>query len=265
MIFSIFGCNNKVKDPVFEKFKSQIEAHGLSIDSIDEEGLIHITKGELTLKVSLDNARKGYERDKEEIHITELVNSIVSYSAELPGWEEAKSDVYISLFPNDFDFEDFINSKVTEKFSKIYVQYDNEKLTWISKDDIVKWGISETELDKQATQNIQKLLDNSILRIDTIEGRKLGFFETDDESLKCTLIFSPNVKDYVINDFGFPFYAVIPVRDFCIVFSEKDFDFFAERLGQIVVKEYKESGYPITTEILKLSEQGAEAIGNFTH
>jgi len=30
-----------------------------------------------------------------------------------------------------------------------------------------------------------------------------------------------------------------------------------------VVKEYKESGYPITTEILKFTDQGVEAVGKY--
>lgn len=61
------------------------------------------------------------------------------------------------------------------------------------------------------------------------------------------------------DSFGFPFYAVLPVRDFCYIFSQKDFAFFSTRLGSTVVKEYKESGYPITPEILKFSDKGVEA------
>ena len=71
------------------------------------------------------------------------------------------------------------------------------------------------------------------------------------------------MKEKVKKEFGFPFYAVIPVRDFCYIFSENDFDFFSDRISQIVVDEYKKSGYPITTEILKFTDKGVEAVGQY--
>ena len=71
------------------------------------------------------------------------------------------------------------------------------------------------------------------------------------------------MKSKVKVNFGFPFYAVIPVRDFCYIFSEKDFDFFAGIIGKVVVDEYKKSGYPITTEIIKFSDKGVEAVGKY--
>ncbi len=70
-MFGLFGCkDNKKKDFVFDEFKSQIESKGMKIDSVDETGLIYISKGELTLKISLDNVRRNYERDKDENHIS---------------------------------------------------------------------------------------------------------------------------------------------------------------------------------------------------
>ncbi len=71
------------------------------------------------------------------------------------------------------------------------------------------------------------------------------------------------MKEKVKQDFGFPFYAVIPVRDFCYIFSGKDFDFFSGRIGKVVVDEYKQSGYQITTEILKFTDKGVEAVGQY--
>jgi hypothetical protein len=81
--------------------------------------------------------------------------------------------------------------------------------------------------------------------------------------LKSACLFSSKIKDLVKNSIGFPFYAVIPVRDFCYIFGEQDFEYFSERLGSVVVEEYEKSGYPITTEILKFSENGVKAMGKY--
>lgn len=264
-IFGLIGCNaNKNKDFVFEEFKSQIESKGMEIDSIDEEGFIYISKNELSLKISLENVRRNYERDKDESHITDLVHSLVSYSIKLPSkWTEAKEEIYISLFPNDHDFQDFLHVKITNEFSKVYVYSGQNKLTWLSKNDLQKWNITENELDIQANKNADKLLKTAKITFDSIENHKLGLIEVKHTTLKGALLFAPTMREKIKSDIGFPFYAVIPVRDFCYIFSEKDFDFFSTRIGKVVVDEYKKSGYPITTEILKFSNKGVESVGNY--
>ena len=61
IMFGLFGCNdNKKKDFVFDEFKSQILSKGMKIDSVDKTGLIYISHGKLTLKISLDNVRRNY-------------------------------------------------------------------------------------------------------------------------------------------------------------------------------------------------------------
>ncbi|MBS1776220.1 MAG: hypothetical protein JSS64_08055 [Bacteroidetes bacterium] len=264
-MFGLFGCkDNKKKDFVFDEFKSQIESNGMKIDSVDETGLIYISQGELTLKISLDNVRRNYERDKDKTHISDLVQTLLSYSIELPkNWADAKDDIYISLFPNDFDFQDFIHRQITDEFSKVYVHSGQDKFSWITKKKIEQWGVTETDLDNQANNNADKLLKHTTISLDTIENRKLGLIEAEHTTLKGALLFAPTMKEKIKTDFGFPFYAVIPVRDFCYIFSEKDFDFFAERIGKVVVNEYKQSGYPITTEILKFTDNGVQAVGKY--
>lgn len=264
-MFGLFGCkDSKKEDFVFEKFKSKIENEGMKIDSVDETGLIHISKGETKLKISLDNVRKNYERDKDESHISDLVHTLTSYSIALPSsWANARNNIFISLFPNDEEFQDLLHVKITDEFCKVYVYSSKDKLTWITKEDLEKWNITATELDKQANVNADKLLKITPITFDTIENRKLGLIEVEQTSLKGALLFATSMKEKVKANFGFPFYAVIPVRDFCYIFSEKDFDFFAGRIGKVVVDEYKKSGYPITTEILKFSDKGIEAVGKY--
>lgn len=265
MLFGLFGCKgNAEKDFVFEEFETQIQKQGMKIDSVDESGLIYISQDELTLRVSLDNVRRDYERDKDESHISNFVQTLISYHVELPSkWTEAKDDIFISLFPNDFEFNDFIRHKVTDVFSKVYVHSGQDKFSWITTDDLKKWNITETELDRQANINADNLLAKTKIGIDTIENHKLGLIEAEPPTLKGALLFAPAMKEKINEDFGFPFYAVIPVRDFCYIFSEKDFDFFSERIGKVVVDEFTQSGYPITTEILKFTDGGVEAVGQY--
>lgn len=267
IFFGILGCKEAKKekqDFVLSEFKSQVEKEGLKIDSVDATGLIYITKGDLVIKVSLDNVRRNYERDGDTSHISNLVQLLTTNPTEISdNWKEVQDAIYISLFPNDYDFKDFIHTKVTNECSKVYIYSREDKFIWITKDNLKKWGITEKELDIQATTNADKLLKDAKIIFDTIENHKLGRIEVEHETLKAALLFAPTLREKISKDCGFPFYAVIPVRDFCYIFSENDFQFFSEKLGKTVIDEYKKSGYPITTEILKFTEKGVQVVGKY--
>jgi hypothetical protein len=79
---------------------------------------------------------------------------------------------------------------------------------------------------------------------------------------KASTIFSPNFKEFVKDDLGWPVLAVIPCRDFIYVLPEKD-KALLNRMGGVVQNEYRKSGYPITTEVFKISDDGIEAIGKY--
>ena len=266
MMLGLDACNNgEKKDVVFNEFKLQTEKKGIKIDSIDKTGLIHISRDGWKLKVSLDNIRRDFERDSDKRQIANFVQTIFSSTVGFPStWAEVKDSIYISLFPNhDFSFDSVLHNKITDEFSQVYVHCGDGVEQWITSHELAKWNIDESELARQAKINADKLLSQTEISFDTIEDHKLGMIEVERAALKAALLFAPGMKERIKKDFGFPFYAVIPVRDFCYLFSEKDFDFFSGRIGTVVVDEYKKSGHPITTEVLKFSDKGVEAVGKY--
>lgn len=257
-----FKSNSK-EDVVFNKFKTQLESKGLTIDSIDKDGFILVNVEESELKVSLDNVRRNYERDNDESYITDLVNTIVSHSSKKEDWESIKDKIYVQFFPNDFEFENLVHEKVTNEFSKVFMVNTNNNFLFISDDDLIDWNLDLEKLKNQVDLNLGAFLDKVKIEIEDVENHKLGMIDIEEVWLKSACLFSSKIKDLVQNNIGFPFYAVIPVRDFCYIFGEQDFGYFSERLGSVVVDEYEKSGYPITTEILKFSENGVQAMGKY--
>ncbi|MFB3386974.1 hypothetical protein [Flavobacterium sp. LAR06] len=255
--------NNSNDDVVFNKFKMQLESKGLIIDSIDEDGFINVNVEESYLKISLDNVRRNYERDYDDSHITDLINVIVSHSSKKEDWEEIKNKVYIQFFPNDFDFENLIYEKVTNEFSKVFMVSTNNSFSFVSDDDLIDWNLDLDDFKKQVDLNLDIFLDKVQIEVEDIDSHTLGMINIEDVWLKSACLFTLKIKDLVKDNIGFPFYAVIPVRDFCYIFGEQDLEYFSERLGSVVLEEYEKSGYPITTEILRFSENGVESIGKY--
>ena len=259
------GCSShKAKDFVFDEYKKQLEKKALKIDSVDKDGLIYITVNGTRLKVCLDNLRRDFARDNDTAIIAGYVNSLNDTIVDLPSsWYDVKDHIYVSLFPSGFDFTGLVNEQVTKNIHKVYVYTTNTNFIWISDSDLIKWGVSDSEVKLQSAKNGDSLLSKTTIAFDTIENRRLGFFDIEDESLKAVLLFAPSLKERIRKDLGYPFYAVIPVRDFCYLFSEKDYSFFAKKLGPVVLEEYEKSSYQLTTEILKFSDKGVEAIGQY--
>jgi hypothetical protein len=253
-----------INEIVFEIFKEYLERKGLSISAVDPDGLIRIRQGDTDITVSLENVTRNYERDKDETAITELVDTILeTRTKKFSSWEEVKEHVYISLLPLSGLMGDPIYQPVTMVFGKVYVVIGSNKIIFIDYSELERWQISQEQLAEQANKNADLLVEEAAIQIGLVEGRKLGMIEHPFASLKTALLFAPAFRKKAEPEFGFPFYAVMPVRDFCYIFSEEDFEFFTGRIGKVIVEEYKKSGYPLTTEVMKFDEDGVDAVGAY--
>jgi hypothetical protein len=255
-----------MKDKVFERFQDRLGDMGLTIVRTDDDGQIHIEHGDNILKISLDNVRKSYEQEGTFDHLDNLIESIHSYLMEIPipVWDECKHQIYFSLFPSSYDFSDFINESVTDNFNKYYVFHVGQQYTWINRSQLEEWDIDEKTFKDQVNKNMNLLLDNSSIETMLLENSTtLAYFETELVGLKSALLFSTNLKQKIISVIGWPIYCVLPVRDFCYMFSASDKVILISELGKTVIKEYNESGYEITKEIIKISDDGIQAIGKY--
>lgn len=257
-------ADSGINEIVFEIFRANLEKNGLSVSSVDPDGLIRVRHGETILAVSLENVTRNYERDKDETAITDLVQTILNTNTtKLAGWDEVRDHVYVSLLPLKSLIGDPIYQPVTMVFGKVYVLAGNNKLTFIDYSELERWKITQDELAAQADKNADLLVEQASIESGLVEGRKLGMVQHPYASLKTALLFAPSFRKKAEPGFGFPFYAVMPVRDFCYIFSEEDFEFFTSRIGKVIVEEYKKSRYPLTTEVLKFEEDGVDAVGEY--
>lgn len=241
-------------DHVWITFKKMIEAKGFVIDHVDEDELIYLSKGDYEMRVSLDNLRKDYEQTPEDVIIEEFVEAISSTEEEMPDWPAVRPGIYPSLCPSDFEFGEYINYPITEEFNMVIVYDSGNKKVWINENHVEQWEIDNQTLLQTAYRNLDAVLDNAILEVEEVEGKKLGYFSLEDETMKSVLVLSKQLRRKVEPHLGWPVVTVIPVRDFSYLFAETDFDFFAPRLADITMDEYKNSGYPITTELLVVDD-----------
>ena len=235
----------------------------MSVKERKKDGTYVIAVKGRDLTVSVENIRRDYDRDHDAAAISRFVDTIAETGLGLPNWDIAKAGLRLSAEPSDHDFGETVREVVTEKFSKVLVYVDKEekRITWINNSQLKDWAVSKEQAFGAAEQNMASLMEHIEIQIESIEQHQLAMFATDSV-FKASLIFSPNFKDSVKKKIGWPVYVVIPCRDFAYAFSIKDKDLI-NRVGKVVVDEFKNSGYSITTEVLEISDSGIEAIGEF--
>lgn len=262
LLILFYNCtSSKPEDEVLKKVLAQLTKQNIVLDSIDKDSLLCIDLGENTLKISLHNLRIQYAQEKNDSVIINFVNNIARSNDEFPPWEIAKKSIYFSLFDSEFNFEETINNKFSKKLNQLYIYSTENGNSWILNSELKHWGITVDSLDKQALQNSAKLVDEADVVVDTIEGKKIAYFILEDETLKPSLLFAPNIKEKIKKHIGWPVIGIMPARDVCFYFNEKDLDFFAERIGENITKMHKESAYALSTEAFKISDKGISLIG----
>ncbi|MDB5388147.1 MAG: hypothetical protein JWM11_3793 [Planctomycetaceae bacterium] len=254
-------------NPADAIFCEELSKRGISYSLTDEEDLYTILIDDQTLTVSLVNVRRNYERDGNASSIIQLVNQIDSeLFEETPPWDAVRAYVRYSLEPSDYEsgFEDVLFKPISDGLNQVFVYTspDGSQIHWILESMLADWGTTPTQLAEQAEQNMAEIVRQTQFTVDDIKGNKLGMLTTDEVAFKASLILSPAFRDLAEPTHGWPVYVVVPCRDFVYVIRQDNVDFLS-LLGEVVVREYRDSGYPITKEVLEISDSGIVAIGTY--
>lgn len=227
-----------------------------------EEGRYVVILGDLSLDVSLDNVARDFERDADPERIARFVDTIQDMDSPAPAWNTAREQVYWMAESADVELGDTIRVPVSDRVVMVLVleAADRSRITMVTLPMIAKWKVSQDEIMSAATKNQDRLLANTALEIEEADGRRLGMVPVASP-LKASTIFAPRFKEFVA-ELGWPVLVVIPCRDFVYVLAEADKDLLGA-MGGVVQREYRTSGYPLTTEVLRIDDDGIEAIGAF--
>lgn len=235
--------------------------------TVTDDGLYKVQIGDISATVNLENIRRNYERDNDADAITRFTKQLgVDMFDHTPDWDCVKSHVRFSIEPSDYEtgFDDVLHEVVNDELVKVFVftPPDGSRISWINLSMIKDWRIARETVVSQATENMNRLVADTKLKIEEIDGVKLGMLATDETPFKASLILTEGFCKLVSPTLGWPVYVVAPTRDFVYIIPHKNRDFLG-RLGAVVLREYNESGHPVTADVLDVGDDGVNAIGSF--
>lgn len=250
-------------DPVFAIFQRQARQHGFVIDSVLSDGRVSIKHNGVESKISLDNARKSYQTTGDTSKVDELLAALLDYTDTLPAWSEAAATLTPIIVPADMDFGNVVRRQLTDSTYIVVVRNIPGQLVWVQIDHLKAWKQNPKMLFETAYRNLEAIANRSEIKPAILDGHPYGIVLSEKDHLDSSLPLSPNFKQLVKKKFGWPVYVVMPVRDLCFVFSAKELHFFSHRLSSTVAEEFATSPYPVSRELLKVSDKGVKAIGHF--
>lgn len=243
-------------------FENELTKRNVSFTKM-EEGVYEVETSESKITISIHNMRLNYLRDKDSEIINRFVDNILQIIPDLPSWDILKSFIYPSLEPSDYEgLNELVHKKLTDKTVIILTYYnsENNQIRFLDETDLKELSIDVNQVWEQAFLNLDKIMDETKVDFTDIDGQMLGMLEAH-EPYKASLILSTKLKDKVSKQIGWPIYAVSPARDFVYLFSKEGG--LMNKVGNVVVREYQNSGYPISTEVWELSDSKQIAIGAY--
>lgn len=244
-------------------FEQEITRRGLTAE-LKDDGRYEVSLNGGTYVINLENIeRKAGDEAENEAQLRSFLDSALEALAPLPPWEEAKHGIRFCAEPSDYEFGDTLNVQISDSLCRVleWIDRDETRITWLSPSHLAQWQQPLEIVEAVAEQNMKELLREGQLHVEHIEPHKLGMFKTDSV-FKASLIFAPNLKEEVGDKLGWPLLAVVPCRDFIYLLSRDDAALLGS-IGPIVVREFSEQGYPVSTEVFQIDDSGISAIGNF--
>lgn len=250
----------------------KFDANGLFEQELARRGLAYVREDESAYRIQLDggevvanltNIIRNAERDDDVGVIARYLDQVIgAIRATIPEWREASHLLFFSAEPADQDFGEAVTRTVTEEVARVLTLTDAQqsRLTWVTPQMCSTWGVTPAEASAMALTNQDTLLDGLELQFDEVDGHRLGMIPLDSP-YKASVIFAPRFKQCVQGALGWPVLVVVPCRDFIYVVSDNSP--LLNRMGSVVVREFSESGYPITTEVIRVSDEGLSGIGKF--
>jgi hypothetical protein len=243
-------------------FEDELRKRGMpfSIDAGSGRHAVEIGGGRML--VNLDNLERDLARDQDVGRVSRFVDAIVA-STESRVEQTSAEHLYWCFEPSNHveraDYRVAMSDRVDRVL--VHLSSDGRFITWVTPEMLDSLRLSEADAGAVAFANLGRALVASSVESQDIDGVQLGYLDTSFSS-KASLILAPNLREVVGSVLGWPLMAVIPDRDFLYLWAAKHKD-FVSRIGGVVVREYSQAAYPISTEVYEITDGTVRAIGEF--
>ncbi len=245
--------------------RTSLNRRGLVLEPADAPGRYRVTgPGVKALIISPDNVFAEVLRGGDPGLIEEWLDAALSAPAALPPYLVARSGLRMALEPASTDFGASIHAPLTPALAEVLCWTDPEerRITWITGATLDLWQARADDVLDAARAGLDRVLRSARLEVQQVRGMPLGMLDVDTV-FKASLIRAPSLRATVEAELGWPVCAVAPCRDFLYLFPESARDAMIPLLAAVVTREFESSGYALSTEVLRVGDDGVLALGSY--
>lgn len=244
------------------QFEDELRRRGFAFSVDAESGRHEVEVGGGRMLVSLENLQRDVASDGDVGRVARFVDAVVASAGEFDATVSA-DQIYWCLEPSDYkeraDYCVAMSGRVDRVL--VHLSGDGRFVTWVTPSMLASLGLSEADAGAKAFRNLGRALSEASIETQAIDGVQLGFVNTS-LPFKASLILAPNLREITEAALGWPLLAVVPDRDFLYLWAARHTD-FVQRVGRVVVREYSQASYPISTEVYEITDKAIRAIGEF--
>lgn len=244
-----------------ELFEAELASRRLRYSPGPSPGRCVVWVDGTLLVVSLDNlARQLTGADDDAQRVSWFTDQVIA-AAQLSSL--TADGLYWFLesggYPDGADYRE----RVSPRLDRILVHASaaGAVIRWMTPRSVSEMGLSVNAASRQAWSN----LDTALGRAEQVSypapgGATLLSFATALPS-KASLLLAPSLRTAVEGTLGWPVLAVAPDRGFVYLWNAKRRDLI-DRLGAVVTREHARAPYPLSAEVLEISDS-IRAIGSY--
>lgn len=247
------------------RLRAGLNRRGLVMEPADAPGRYRVHgPGLKALVISPDNVFADALREQDAELVDSWLDVVLAEPTALPPYLVARSGLRMALEPANTDFGPSIHAQLTPALSEVLTWTDPEerRITWITGATLDLWQARLDDVIEAARAGLDRVLRTARLEIQEVRGVPLGMLDTDSV-FKASLVMAPSLRATVEPQLGWPVCAVAPCRDFLYLFRDADRDTLIPLLAAVVTREFESSGYPLSAEVLRISDEGVLALGSY--
>lgn len=169
-------------------------------------------------------------------------------------WQVAKTQVRPQLASIEYlQRAELVHQKLDDKVIATFVIDDEHSYKYVTAEHLKAWGIGIEELAAAANANLVAKSANMPMNIAT-EGDRFIVIKAND-GYDAARIMVPEIRSFITEHLGEPFYAAMPYRDILLVWSAQNSDAFFKQMKLGVEKDFNSQQYALSPHFFEVSRQ----------
>ncbi len=250
-------------------FRSVLKRNRLSVEKRSSEDYYIVTDGRRSLGFDISKEKYFYAKEKNNDSAEKLVERVrrdFEILERLATFTNGQDFLRYTVMRSEEIGKNMISDDFMGDLKKVMCfTGDNVTARVLDEEYMKKWDVPREVLFSVADRNMCRLLKKTPYNeTETVaNGVRCLDFKAEGNDFTVALMMCSDFRDYVSRILGPRFLVAAPSKDTIIVMSEITNDVL-ERLGSVIVGEYRWAAHPLTTDVFLFSSSGVNIAGHFS-